>query len=250
MHSFQRCTGPPKGGRQFQTGKTQRVQKDSWTTNIPESSQQLHATMALDLNIPPTADEEDDPFGGWSRTTHHLLEHNPWEMEMEQLLLTSTWLCMTQVSEFVGPQHTALMLLNTWFALVLGFTSDFIWASKHLDKLWLWVLLQTFLTLLCRWSGWLQCPCSTSNLGFKHGFRARGGRYSTCKVKSSRQLIDAFHFIVLPFFLLPPCRWGRRCVCGRFSCQLRRRRAPMVHWTWQSRYFQLLKFFTSINFTI
>jgi len=66
-----------KGGRQFQTGKTQRVQKDSWTTNIPESSQQLHATMALDLNIPPTADEEDDPFGGWSRTTHHLLEHPP-----------------------------------------------------------------------------------------------------------------------------------------------------------------------------
>jgi len=126
MHSLQRCTGPPKGGRQFQTGKTQRVQKDSWTTNIPESSQQLHATMALDLNIPPTADKEDDPFGGWSRTTHHLLEHNPWEMEMEQLLLTSTWLCMTRVSEFVGPQHTALMLLNTWFALVLGFTSDFI----------------------------------------------------------------------------------------------------------------------------
>jgi len=82
--------------------------------------------MALDLNIPPTADEEDDPFGGWSRTTHDLLEHNPWEMEMEQLLLTSTWLCMTQVSEFVGPQHTTLMLLNTWFALVLGFTSDFI----------------------------------------------------------------------------------------------------------------------------
>jgi hypothetical protein len=33
--------------------------------------------MALDLNIPPTADEEDDPFGGWSRTTHHLLEHPP-----------------------------------------------------------------------------------------------------------------------------------------------------------------------------
>jgi len=53
--------------------------------------------MALDLNIPPTADEEDDPFGGWSRTTHHLLEHNPWEMEMEQLLLTSTWLCMTRL---------------------------------------------------------------------------------------------------------------------------------------------------------
>ena len=47
----------------------------------------------------------------------------PWP---PQLLLTSTWLCMTQVSEFVGPQHTALMLLNTWFALVLGFTSDFI----------------------------------------------------------------------------------------------------------------------------
>ena len=77
-HPFQRCTGPPKGaGANFKLGKTQRVQKDSWTTNIPESSQQLHATMALDLNIPPTADEEDDPFGGWSRTTHHLLEHPP-----------------------------------------------------------------------------------------------------------------------------------------------------------------------------
>jgi len=66
-----------KGRAPISNWAKHRVQKDSWTTNIPESSQQLHATMALDLNIPPTADEEDDPFGGWSRTTHHLLEHPP-----------------------------------------------------------------------------------------------------------------------------------------------------------------------------
>ena len=42
-------------------------------------------------------------------TSHHVLEPTPWEMDMEHLLLTSTWQHTNQVREFVGQKHTVFM---------------------------------------------------------------------------------------------------------------------------------------------
>ena len=55
-------------------------------------------------------------------TSHHLLEPTPWEIDMEHLLLTSTWQHTNQVREFVGQKHTVFMHAYTWFVLVMGFT--------------------------------------------------------------------------------------------------------------------------------
>ena len=83
--------------------------------------------MAVDLNIPATADEEDGPFEGLPHGLEHhpLLEPTLWKMEMEHILLTSTWQHMNQVRNFGRPQDIFVMHAYTWFALVSDFTSEF-----------------------------------------------------------------------------------------------------------------------------
>ena len=68
------------------------------------------------------------PFWGFTSrpgAPHPLLEPTLWKMEMEHILLTSTWQHMNQVRNFGRPQDIFVMHAYTWFALVSDFTSEF-----------------------------------------------------------------------------------------------------------------------------